>query len=610
MKRLALPLSMLFLCLALCLPAESKKRVFNLEDFGIVPEDTSTDLCTRLRKALQTIRQQAQPGEETIIRFRPGRYDFHPGDAEVHELYISNHDQDQPKRVGIYLDGWNGLTLDGNGAEFIFHGRMLPVVLTNSNGCTLQDFSVDFEQPHIAQVEIVENHGDGGTTFRVEPWVNYVISEEGYFVVQGEQCTNQPVGGMAFEPGTRHIVYNTGDLGIDTKGVRETGERLLLAPNWKDNRLKPGTKVALRSWHRPTPGVFLNENVDTRLLDIDIHYAEGMGLLAQRCTNITMRRFNICLKGKDDPRYFTTQADATHFSQCRGKIISEKGLYENMMDDAINVHGVYLKVREIIDRNTLRCRFEHGQSWGFAWGDPGDTVSFIRAFTMENVGERNTIASIEPAGQTGITGTREFIIRFNRPIPQEINMEEAFGVENLTWTPEVVFRNNTVRNNRARGALFSSPRKTVCEKNLFDHTSGTAILLCGDCNGWYESGAVRDLTIRKNKFINALTNMYQFTNAVISIYPEIPALQQQKAYFHGGKPDAIVIEDNVFETFDAPLLYAKSVNGLIFRNNKVKKNSEYPAFHWNKQPVLLERCKNAVTPGYLGAPPVGSHILQ
>ena len=604
MKKSPVSLPLLFLCLLLCLPGGARKRVFDLEDFGIVPADTSANLCTRLRDALRTIQQQVQPNEEVVLRFRAGRYDFHVADAEPHELYISNHDQNQPKYVGIYLDNWHNLTLDGNGAEFVFHGRMLPLALINSTNCTLQDFSIDFEKPQITQVEIVKNEGDGGITFRVAPWVDYAIDEQGYFVSKGEQWTAQPVSGIAFEADTRHMVYNTGDLGVDTKGAKEVGERTLLAPNWKDKRLTPGVKVALRTWYRPAPALFLNENVDTKLKKIDVHYAEGMGLLAQRCTNISLRQFSVCLKGKDDPRYFTTQADATHFSQCRGKIVSEKGLYENMMDDAINVHGVYLKVREVVDEYTLRCRFEHGQSWGFAWGDPGDTVTFIRAYTMENVGEANTIASIRPVGQENITGVREFTIRFTKPVPKEINTEETFGVENLTWTPEVIFRNNTVRNNRARGALFSSPRRTVCEKNLFDHTSGTAILLCGDCNGWYESGAVRDLTIRKNKFINALTNMFQFTNAVISIYPEIPALQQQKSYFHGGHPNAIVIEDNEFETFDKPLLYAKSVDGLLFRNNKVKTNNDYKPFHWNQQPVLLERCKNAVTPGYVGAPPI------
>lgn len=156
----------------------------------------------------------------------------------------------------------------------------------------------------------------------------------------------------------------------------------------------------------------------------------------------------------------------------------------------------------------------------------------------------------------------------------------------------MLFAGNTIRNNRARGTLFSTPKKTVVEDNLFDHTSGTAILLCGDCNGWFETGACRDVTIRRNRFINALTNMFQFTNAIISIYPEIPNLKDQQKYFHGGKDGGIVVEDNEFDTFDAPILYAKSVDGLIFRNNVIKTNTEFKPFHWNKNRFLLERVTN------------------
>ena len=108
----------------------------------------------------------------------------------------------------------------------------------------------------------------------------------------------------------------------------------------------------------------------------------------------------------------------------------------------------------------------------------------------------------------------------------------------------------------------------------------------------FETGACRDVTIRRNRFINALTNMFQFTNAVISIYPEIPNLKDQQKYFHGGKDGGIVIEDNEFDTFDAPILYAKSVDGLIFRNNVIKTNTEFKPFHWNKDRFLLERVTN------------------
>lgn len=590
----------LFILLALCCiltsPSTARKRTFNLSAtaYGIRPGNGQTDLSSRLQAVLEDIRKKINPDDAVIIKFERGRYDFHASDATEREFYVSNHDQNQPKRIGICLEGWTNLTLDGNGSDFVFHGRMLPLALVNSKNCRLQDFSIDFEQPHIAQVEIVENDQANGIKFRVAPWVNFRIGENGRFETFGEGWTAQQTSGIAFEKGKRHIVYGTGDLGIDTRELRTTEqERTLIAPHWKDSRLQPGTIVAMRTWYRPAPAVFLDENTSTSIYDVRIHYAEGMGLLAQRCTDIRLDKFSVCLRGNNDPRYFTTQADATHFSQCRGKIISTHGLYEGMMDDAINIHGIYLKVRERIDDHTLRCRYEHGQAWGFGWGDAGDSVCFVRSRTMEHIDGSYTIASIRPTGENGIKGTREFIITFRQPLPAEINAEQGFGLENLTWTPEIVFAHNTVRNNRARGALFSSPRRTVCEQNVFDHTSGTAILLCGDCNGWYESGAVRDLTIRKNKFINALTSLYQFTNAVISIYPEIPDLQRQTQYFHGGKPKAIVIEDNTFDMFDTPLLYAKSVDGLVFRRNKIRQNTEYKPFHSNKKRIWLERVANA-----------------
>ena len=205
---------------------------------------------------------------------------------------------------------------------------------------------------------------------------------------------------------------------------------------------------------------------------------------------------------------------------------------------------------------------------------------------MENVGKVCHIASIRPHDRPTEDGAREFLISFAEEMPAQVCATgDSFGLENLTWTPEVVFADNTVRNNRARGALFSTPRRTVVENNLFDHTSGTAILLCGDCNGWYETGACHDVQIRHNRFVNALTSLYQFTNGVISIYPEIPALEEQQQYFHSG----IVVEDNVFENYGAPLLYAKSVDGLVFRRNVIRKNTDYLPFHPIKEEILLER---------------------
>ena len=584
-------LSVLSLSLVLSCTTLSAQKVYEISAFGL-KANSSKNASPVLQKALAKIKAEYKEGEKVILRFPEGRYEFHEKGAAVREYYISNHDQTNPKKVGIALEDMKNLTLDGQGSEFVFHGRMLPVSLLRSENCLLKNFSIDFENPHMAQVKIVETDPQDGIVFEPAPWVDYRIAKDSIFEAYGEGWTMRHSWGIAFDGDTKHLVYNTSDIGCPTKGASEVAPRRIHAPGWKDARLVPGTVVAMRGWGRPTPGIFLSHDVNTTIENVKVHYAEGMGLLAQLCENITLEKFGVCLKGDADPRYFTTQADATHFSGCKGKIVSCNGLYEGMMDDAINVHGTYLKVVKRVDDRTLVGRYMHGQSWGFEWGCPGDEVQFIRSNTMELVGKQNKIISIRPYDKEQTEGAREFLITFQEPVDQVINEQSGFGIENLTWTPEVLFSGNVIRNNRARGSLFSTPRKTIVENNLFDHTSGAAILLCGDCNGWFETGACRHVIIRKNRFVNALTNLFQFTNAVISIYPEIPDLKGQQQYFHGGPEGGIVIEDNEFETFDAPILYAKSVDGLVFRNNTIKLNTEYKPFHPNRNRFWLERVTN------------------
>ncbi|WP_413997862.1 right-handed parallel beta-helix repeat-containing protein [Flavobacterium sp. W1B] len=569
--------------------AAEPPKIYVLSKYGIHP-NTRANSTEIINQAIQKIVSQAGKNTPIIIKFKKGRYDFHPEGAVKREYYISNHDQDNPKTVGIALEQINNITIDGQGSDFIYHGRMLPISLIENKNLTLKNIHIDFEQPQICQIKIIQNDTlSGSITYQTAPWVTYTI-KDGNFYNTGEGWEMKPTAGIAFEEKTKRIVYNTSDIAVGTSQVVELSKGIIKANNWKNKKLIPGTVVAMRSWQRPNPGIFVHKGKDIKLENITVHYSEGMGLLAQLTENIYLEKFNVSLRGKNDPRYFTAQADATHFSGCKGVIVSNNGLYENMMDDAINIHGTYLKVIKKLDNKTVIAQYMHDQSYGFDWGYSGDSIQFIQSKTMELWDNKNTIQSIDIIRKKSTDPIREFKIVFSEPLDSFIDPTRTdIGIENLTWTPKVVFKGNTIRNNRARGALFSTPQKTIVENNLFDHTSGTAILLCGDSNGWYETGTCRDITIRNNKFINALTNMFQFTNAIISIYPEIPDLKNQKKYFHGG----IKIENNVFETFDKPILYAKSVDGITFINNTIKTNQEYPAFHWNKKEIFFERVINS-----------------
>ena len=72
-------------------------------------------------------------------------------------------------------------------------------------------------------------------------------------------------------------------------------------------------------------------------------------------------------------------------------------------------------------------------------------------------------------------------------------------VEELTMYPKIIFKNNEVRENRARGILLASKGDTLIEGNLF-HTPGASILFESDGEYWYESGSVGEVIIKENIF--------------------------------------------------------------------------------------------------------------
>lgn len=84
-----------------------------------------------------------------------------------------------------------------------------------------------------------------------------------------------------------------------------------------------------------------------------------------------------------------------------------------------------------------------------------------------------------------------------------------------TCYPEVLIRNCRMGNNRARGLLLGSRKKTVVEGCYF-HTPGAAILFEGDGYYWYEQAGVRDVEIRNCVFDNCLYGAATWGDAIIA----------------------------------------------------------------------------------------------
>ena len=148
-------------------------------------------------------------------------------------------------------------------------------------------------------------------------------------------------------------------------------------------------------------------------------------------------------------------------------------------------------------------------------------------------------------------------IRLTFTAPVEGRLTVGDGLENMSWYPELIFRNNVVRNNRARSILVSTPRKVVVEGNTFSSMM-SAILFEGDMDHWYESGAVRDVTIRNNRFLDGTYGGADFPTIFINPHQkkEVPGHPYERKY----KPYN-----------DLPTIDIRSSQQVVIENNRYKK---------------------------------------
>ena len=528
--------------------------------------DGMRDRMAEVRASLERVRFGGE------LKFANGTYHFFTNDAsKVTGFRISNHDHEETRNVFLDLRGVKNVTLHGGGATFVFHGEGIGALVMDAENVRLENVKFDWSRPFISEAEIVAFEG-GGTVLRIDEarFPHHFTRGKGdsvQLVLDGDGWSHPAKFGMLFEKATHHVVERSLDVPTPAWGKRRADGLFCMGRDY--SRVGAGAKVgdivAMRPIGRPYPAVALDHAKGVVFEDVVIHTAHGMGVLAQMSENFTWRgtgKAEDCTSGVFPPkgagRVTTLHADATHFSNVKGTVLIENCLFETMMDDAINVHSTSLGIRRVEGR-TLHCRFMHHSSLGLWLFAAGDKIRFIAGMMLEN-GPLATVIQVKAISEKDVE------ITLAGDVPSGFG--EGDAIENADWQCAVTFRRNIVRNNRARGVLFTTPHPVAVEDNLFDHISGSAILFAGDAQYWYESGACEGVLVHGNTFRNCLTSKFQFCGGVISLWPTIRDPKRQRCRYHRN----VRIEGNVFEAFDVPLLYARSTDGLVFTNNAVLRN--------------------------------------
>ena len=486
--------------------------------------------------------------------------------------------------TAFFLKDLTDVTLDLGGAALIFHGRIAPFVMTNCQNITLKNFSIDYDRPFYTQGEILEADSthlklriSDGFPYRVRNGVFYAVSET------WEQPFDQH--NMLFQPydaKTRSPAYAAGCIlavvgpEADDKNPPLPIHHLSLAEGTDGSILfygdfpatyKAGQVLTMTHEPRDKNAILVEHSQNILVENVRLIHAAAMGFVGMFSENITLKNFDMYLDEKTKG-LISINADSVHCFHCTGKIRIEDCIFENMLDDAINIHGNYTRVTAA-DKNEITAHVAAAGLDTIKWYKKGDILNIYRGKTQEMNGSYTVLSADYPRD-------REIVVRFDRPV------DAAAGdlIEN-TAMPYIEIRRCKTGRNRPRGFLLSSGGKTLVEDCFFNNCS-CAIHFTGDTTYWYESGPVRDVTIRHCHFYDC---GYCGSDYAIMATPEVE-VTENALYYH----KHITITDNVFESFSRGALYANKTEHITFKGNKYIDTTSYPQRLIDR--VKLDNCGN------------------
>ncbi len=548
--------------------------VFYLRDYEQYYEGKDATLA--VQEALRECRRH--PG--STLKLGGGELHFYGKYAFEKEYYISNNDYSK-KKIIFPLLGMQDVTVDGEGAQLYFHGLVLPFVIDESANVTLKNFSVDIPHPFFFQAKITAAREDCIELTYDPVEFSLQVEEDKYRFFckeDGWEIERDNLLCCEFDRESRQPSAYLAPYFASVSKKRDTSFlsgmfRYLKATQLAEDKIRleghfgyvhtVGNEWVGTFSNRENPGIFCDCSKDILVQNVTLHATGSMGLICQRCENITMDHLRTVPR-EGSGRFLSVNADSTHFVNCTGAVRYESCTFMNMLDDAGNIHGNYLKYVKTLDPHTLLLTFGHFQQKGINLYRPGDQIHIVDPVFMGNVkwekhGEERKKWTVHSSELLSSDYVR---LELKEELPE---MKEGYTIENFSRMPELYIHNCVTGYNRPRGFLPATWRKTEIIGNTFSNMSH-GLHFTGDNNDWFESGPVGDVLVKGNYFKNAAYT----GGAAIEIDPHV---RDEKAMYHRN----IVIEENVFEMHEERFLNGHNVSGLVFKNNRFIRNTSLPA---------------------------------
>lgn len=537
-------------CLILTLPLANAHAVTLIK---LSP--SAGDMTPVLLKALRD-----NTDKEIKIVFEKGEYRFMPDYATQRYTAVTNHGNGL-KRVIFPLDDYESIEIDGNGASFIFRGRVAPFQIFNSQNVTIKNMTIDWDIPFTFLAEVVAVNQK--MAYRdVKP-----SKGSHQWAIKNGQITFPNVDGFTFTELGSSLPWEA-DLKRVYPGARDSKSRPEKVEKLDNGLLRIHEKLKVyppigslvsskgdRDLHRYAPAFHVKNSKNVEINNVAVHHALGMGFLFERTEDISLIKAGVYLS-EDSDRVISSIADATHFANCKGHVLIEDSRFENMLDDGTNLRGTYVIVDDVIEDKTVRFQFGHYEQHGYEFAAPGDEVWFV----LQPDTDRKQINKVL---NVRVINEEYSEITFENPLPATLQSGDM--IENKTWYPTFTMRGTSIKNHRARNVVIKTPLKTVIENNYFSSMMA-AILFRGETFKWFEAGSVGDVLIQNNHF--DYNSYFGGEQAVLYVTPRLGgAFNQDQLYDRN-----IRFIDNKIDTHGGRIVWGDRVDGMLIENNIINRS--------------------------------------
>ncbi len=542
--------------------------IINASDFGVKSNSTQ-DMAIPVQNAIAACKTK----KNAILVLPGGLINIWPKEAAKRELYISNSTEDDTsskwKNIAFLFEDCKNITLDGNNSLIVLHGKMISFAALKSSNIKIKNIRFDYARPTMSELSIKTVTANRIET-EIHPDSKYTI-DSGHIQFYGDGWIAKAHHTILYKPTSQTLHYSSLKPLLESRALQTGPNHVQFEGNFQNSKFVPGDILTFRDPYRDNCGAFFHRSKNIYLENINMHFMHGLGIVSQFCENISLFKVSVA-PPENSGRIISSFADCFHFSGCKGLIKIDSCFTSGSHDDPVNIHGTHLKITGIDTAKKIKVRFMHHQTYGFEAFFAGDSIAFIDPQTLLPIAK----AKLKKAR---LLNPREMELETATPLPS--NITTGLSIENITWTPEVIIKNSRFERTNTRGLLITTRRKVLIENNSFYHTGMYPILIANDASSWYESGAVNNITIRNNRFIEC---GYNNGSGGIAILPEN---HQLSTAVHRN----IYILNNQFITSYTEVLTARSVHNLVFNGNKISYTEKHKT-EPSKSCINLNGCTN------------------